>query len=94
MAWKFDKKITNIFEDHILRSVPGYLDGHNLIISLSKDLLSDNSTVLDIGCSKGTLLKKIDQALDLDISYIGLDISKEMINAAKKTNKSKRIIKI
>ena len=59
MAWKFDKKITNIFEDHILRSVPGYLDGHNLIISLSKDLLSDNSTVLDIGCSKGTLLKKL-----------------------------------
>ena len=51
MTWKFDKKITKIFDDHIIRSVPGYIDGHDFIISASKNILSNGSKVLDVGCS-------------------------------------------
>ncbi len=91
MTWKFDKKITKIFDDHIIRSVPGYIDGHDFIISASKNILSNGSKVLDVGCSNGSLLNKIDKKLGLDISYYGIDISKDMITSAKKNKTSKRI---
>lgn len=91
MTWKFDKKITKIFDDHIIRSVPGYIDGHDFIVSASKNILFNGSKVLDVGCSNGSLLKKIDKKLGLDISYYGIDISKDMITSAKKDKTSKRI---
>ena len=90
-VWKFNKEVTKNFEDHILKSVPGYLDGHNLIISISRDILSNKSKVLDIGCSTGTLLKKLNTELSLDTELYGIDVSKEMINKAKKICRSNEI---
>ena len=91
MIWEFDKKITKIFDDHIIRSVPGYIDGHDFIVSASKNILFNGAKVLDVGCSNGSLLNKIEKKLGLDISYYGIDISKDMITSAKKNKTSKRI---
>ena len=90
-VWTFNKNVTKNFEDHILKSVPGYLDGHNLIISISRDVLTNKSKVLDIGCSTGTLLKKLNTELNLDTELYGIDISKEMINEAKKRCRANKI---
>ena len=90
-VWKFDKQVTKNFEEHILRSVPGYFNGHDLIISIAKDILDNNSKILDLGCSTGTLLRKIKENLNIDVKLYGIDISKDMISKANKINKSNNL---
>lgn len=89
--WVFDSNVVNSFDSHITKSVPSYLESHNLIVSVAKDFLSDNSKVLDIGCSTGSLLDKIKNNLSNKAELTGIDISKDMINYAKKVHKNKKI---
>ena len=32
--WEFNKQVTESFDNHVKKSVPGYIEGHNLILSL------------------------------------------------------------
>ena len=89
--WKFDSSVVSTFDSHINKSVPNYADSHNLILSLAKDLLSEKSKVLDIGCSTGTLLYKLYKEINFDLDLVGIDISKDMINFAKKNIKHTKI---
>ena len=57
-AWSFGGKIPNKFEKHIAKSVPLYLEGHQIIVRLSDYFLKDGSICYDIGCSTANLLKK------------------------------------
>ena len=56
---EFWGKIPNKFEKHIAKSVPLYLEGHQIIVRLSDYFLKDGSICYDIGCSTANLLKKI-----------------------------------
>ena len=58
-AWSFGGKIPNEFELHIAKSVPLYLEGHQIIVRLSDYFLTEGSVCYDIGCSTGNLLNKI-----------------------------------
>lgn len=91
--WTFSKKkVVDNFNSHILKSVPLYKEGHNLIINLSEFFLKNNSTCYDIGCSTGELLKKIESSLKVKSNkYYGIDTEKNMIQFAKKNNKNKKI---
>lgn len=60
-GWKFSKELVEEFDDHILRSVPRYLDCHKLAILASDFFLSDNSVVVDIGSTTGTFAEKLGQ---------------------------------
>ena len=57
--------MVNNFNNHILKSVPLYSEGHNLITNLSEFFLKNNSVCYDIGCSTGELLRKIDNSLKI-----------------------------
>ena len=91
--WTFAKpKIVKNFNNHILKSVPLYKEGHDLIINLSEFFLKDNAICYDLGCSTGELLKKIDQNLRIKSNkYFGIDNEMNMIKFAKNKNKSKNI---
>lgn len=91
--WTFAKsKIVKNFDNHILKSVPLYKEGHDLIINLSEFFLKDNAVCYDIGCSTGELLKKIAQNLQIESNkYYGIDNQINMIKFAKNKNKSKNI---
>ena len=54
--WKFSGEMVNEFESHVLKSVPIYNRGHELILKLSDYFIKDDSTIYDIGCSTGKLL--------------------------------------
>ena len=83
-SWNFGGDVHKYFDDHVKKSVPLYEVGHNIIEKLSDFFLPNNSVVYDIGCSTGTLLKKIsDRHLNKNIKFIGCDVEKGMINAAK-----------
>tara|TARA_B100001123_G_scaffold280799_1_gene312762 strand:- start:34 stop:759 length:726 start_codon:yes stop_codon:yes gene_type:complete len=91
-SWSFDKKVPRTFTKHISKSVPHYLDGHNLICEISDFFLKNKSICYDLGCSTGTLLNKIaNRHKKKKIKYIGIDSVKEMINQAKKGNKNSKI---
>ena len=80
------------FDKHIVKSVPNYLEGHKIICQLSSFFVTNNSIVYDLGCSTGSLIKKIDQYnSSLNINIYGIDNEKKMILAAKKITLNQKI---
>lgn len=91
-SWTFGKNIPKNFDKHIFRSVPGYLDTHRLICELSTYFLSNNSKCYDVGFSTGTLITDIFKInKDKNISIIGIEPEKNMVEFFKKSKNFKRI---
>ena len=57
--WTFDKNVPKQFDSHISKSVPMYHQMHWLCEQLSDFYIKEDSKIYDIGCSTGTLLKKL-----------------------------------
>ena len=90
--WKFSGKVVKYFDEHILKSVPLYYEGHNLICSISDHFLQNDSIVYDLGCSTGTLIKKLNERhSEKKIYFNGVEIEKDMVDKAKKLNKEKNV---
>ena len=58
-AFSFGGKTPKNFDSHISKSVPLYELGQDLISKISSFFLNNESNVYDLGCSTGTLIKKI-----------------------------------
>ena len=87
--WSFGGDVSETFDDHVSKSVPLYFQGHELIAQLSDFYLHDGSICYDLGCSTGTLLKKIiDRNSCKKVTYKGIDSEKGMINKAKQKCKN------
>lgn len=56
------------------------IKAHNDLKNVCKKYLISNSTILDVGCGTGLYLKDID---DLGFNLHGIDLSSQMIDAAK-----------
>lgn len=83
--FKFNKKVAQSFDDMVSRSVPKYNEVQNDIVSLSLNYIKDNSKLLDLGCSTGSLLIDIAKtSKKKNINYLGIDSSSNMIDIAKK----------
>lgn len=89
-GWTFSKKIiAKNFEKHASKSIPYYQEGHDLICKLSDFFIKKKSTCYELGCSRGDLLKKLLKYSKKEkVNFIGIDLEKEMINAAKKNVKN------
>ena len=90
--WEFDANVVKKFDNHVEKSVPFYNISHEIVSGLSEYFLKEKSVFYDIGCSTGTLIKKIyEKNKEKKIKFIGLDNSKPMIMRAKKNSKIKSI---
>lgn len=90
--WKFNKEITEIFDEHVRRSVPMYDNFHNTIGDLSEWFIEDNTNVYDIGTSTGEGLNNLlSHHKNKKVTYIGIDSSKDMINKARENLKQHSI---
>jgi tRNA (cmo5U34)-methyltransferase len=82
--WSFSG-VADSFEEHVTKSVPLYSEGHSLICRYSDFFVTDSSVIYDIGCSAGTLIRKLlnwhGQRADLRI--FGIDPIADMIAKAK-----------
>ena len=77
MKFSFDT-ITD-FDKHIELSVPNYNHIFELISSLSTYYIQKYSTVYDLGCSTGLLIKNLSLINKVpDVSFIGYEISDNM----------------
>lgn len=83
-GWKFSGDTVNTFDDHVSKSVPLYLEGHQLICGMSDFFISSNSVCYEIGCSTGTLTLKLAEhhASKENAEFIGIDIEADMISKA------------
>ncbi|MDF2879462.1 MAG: hypothetical protein K0R54_19 [Clostridiaceae bacterium] len=87
-SWEFDAEISNIFDEHVRQSVPGYDQIQNLIYHLSDFYIQDSGIIFDIGCSTGETINTINRRhVTKNTKYIGIDNSASMIKKAIQKNK-------
>lgn len=67
----FDFSKVENFDDHILRSIPMLAQLDTLLNRVMFDFAQAGTSVIDIGCSTGRLLRKADKRAD--VHYVGID---------------------
>ena len=84
-SWTFDKDVWKNFDKHINNSIPLYLLCHKLGLEISDFFLEKNSKVIDLGCSTGTFINKLDtRHKNNKLKIHGYDAIKKMVKSAKK----------
>lgn len=84
--FEFDESVASVFDDMIMRSVPFYGVCQDLMAEILSQILPQNATICDLGCSTATTLLKI-YSKRKDLRLFGYDNAKAMIEIA--TSKSK-----
>jgi len=81
----FDQKVVDVFDDMVLRSVPGYKQMIELIGLAGRTYPVINSNVYDLGCSTGAATLSIASNLKSEsVKIFSIDNSKEMIEQCGK----------
>jgi tRNA (cmo5U34)-methyltransferase len=82
----FDEQVAAVFDDMLERSVPLYAEVQRMVIELAVHFLTGGTTVYDIGCSSGTTLAGIAEAVSPDrkIRLVGIEPSASMREQAAK----------
>jgi len=79
---KFSFDTVKDFDEHILASIPNYEEIHKCIDGMMEYFIKDGALICDIGCSTGSLLKRLDNNFrDTAISLIGYDTCKNLLPA-------------
>ena len=84
LPFSFNGEVTEVFEDMIDRSVPGYKSSLKLIENLGKSYFQDNSSCYDLGCSLGaSTLSLLKATKKKEGKIYAIDNSKDMISSCK-----------
>jgi tRNA (cmo5U34)-methyltransferase len=81
--WAFDKNVTDVFTDMLRRSIPDYHTMRRLVFDLGSAFVSNNTDVLDIGCSRGDGLLPFIDRFGAHNRYVALDESGPMVAACR-----------
>jgi tRNA (cmo5U34)-methyltransferase len=89
-SWKFSGDTVKGFDEHVMKSVPLYEEGHDLICDLAEFFVKDNSIIYDVGCSTGGLVLKLADRFShkQNAHFIGVDVEHDMIECANKKKES------
>ena len=84
-GWSFEG-IADEFDEHVRRSVPLYLEGHDLVCRLSDFFLPKGATITELGTATGVLADKLlrHNQRRSDIRYVAIDIVEDMLDRARK----------
>lgn len=77
--FKFGANVVSVFDDMVTRSVPFYLEMQRMMTEIATDFAVPGTNVYDLGCSTGTTLINLDKVLPVDVNFVGIDDSKEML---------------
>ena len=67
----FDFAKVGEFDKHINLSIPNYTSLCNIFLNITKEFMSAETKVVDLGCSTGKFLSSLDKIEDCE--YIGID---------------------
>lgn len=85
IPFEFNHDVANVFDDMAIRSIPHYVDTIRFIAGFSRSMLQEGDTLIDLGCSTGSLLAAVASAVGHPVHLVGMDCSEPMIQIA--TNK-------
>jgi len=83
LPFSFNQEVTEVFEDMIDRSVPGYNTTLTIIQQQAKNHYIDGSNVYDLGCSLGASTSSLLKALNGRPKVIAIDNSDSMIRSCR-----------
>ena len=83
--FNFGEETAVVFDDMLGRSVPFYHEIQRMVGELSADFAGEGTHLYDLGCSTCTTFLNIDKyiAPDLDLRFVGIDSSEEMLEIAR-----------
>jgi len=77
--FKFSKKVADVFDDMVNRSVPFYGEMQRMIAELAATHAQPGTNVYDLGCSTGTSFLMMDKMIQQDVHFVGIDDSNDML---------------
>ena len=92
LPFTFNQEVTEVFEDMIDRSVPGYKTSIGLITYNAKKYYQSDTNSYDIGCSLGASSLSMLEGVN-DAQIIAIDNSEAMIKECKKRHTKLKSIK-
>jgi tRNA (cmo5U34)-methyltransferase len=82
-VWTFGGETPRTFDRHLVRSIPAYLDGHELIVDIADQAVPAGGRCYDLGCSTGALTARLAERLaPRGAEVIGVDREPNMIETA------------
>lgn len=83
--WSFNKKVTKVFSDMVVRSIPGYYEIIYIINLIAKNFIKPYSNIYDLGCSTGNVCFSISRNIKIkNFQIIAVDKSKHMISFCRR----------
>jgi tRNA (cmo5U34)-methyltransferase len=83
--WAFDDKVTDVFEDMLVRSIPQYDVMRKTCFDVACSYIKPKSVIVDVGCSRGdAILQLLNRFGDQGCGFIGLELSQPMLEAARR----------
>ena len=81
--WEFSPEVTAVFDDMLERSIPQYAIMRDLCFKVAAPFIKPDTTILDVGCSRGEALVPFTVQYGSSNKYVGLEISESMLHAAR-----------
>lgn len=81
--WTFDESVANAFDEMLARSIPQYEVMRGLVYDFGCPFVQADTTVLDLGCSRGEALAPFVRKFGAYNTYLGIDVSEPMLAAAR-----------
>lgn len=82
--WAFGGDVPAQFDEHIVRSIPFYRAGHDLVAKLSDFFISRDSLIYELGCATGVLTECLSRRVsDKGARLIAVDIEPDMVAVAR-----------
>lgn len=83
--WSFSGDVSKKFDEHVVRSVPLYNEGHDLAAKVSDFFLVNGSLCYELGCSTAKLTYILAQrSRNKDVRFVAIDKEKGMTEEARK----------
>tara|TARA_B100000427_G_scaffold64301_1_gene50910 strand:+ start:2511 stop:3230 length:720 start_codon:yes stop_codon:yes gene_type:complete len=92
LPFSFNEEVTQVFEDMINRSVPGYISSLKMTKEITTKLFQKDSNFYDLGCSIGAVTNQVSDIVRTKKGNIlAVDNSEAMINFCKSRIKDSHI---
>ncbi|MES0489230.1 MAG: carboxy-S-adenosyl-L-methionine synthase CmoA [Leptospirales bacterium] len=85
----FSKEVSQVFDDMIRRSVPGYLENIFMCTDLINEIYNGEGILYDLGCSTAALPISLSEKFnEKPFTYTGIDNSEAMVDKARNNTKN------
>ena len=81
--WKFDKEVTEVFDNMLERSIPQYQTMRELVKRIGFRYAKVNTYIVDIGCSNGNAVEPFVRKFGEDNKFMLLDVSEPMLESCR-----------